>query len=190
MTRPASTIANLLMSTNHTYFPPIDRVEDRYDANPYQFWEFVIATYFAEGVARVGYSQQLESAVHFVNGSNPGTDQCIIFIPPAWHSLDIYPEDRPKGINLTSFFLQGKVTGGEFAQFNTLYLLRITRSQSTDLFLSITTQSMDIMLQQRRILFLLAYSPYTFALPPRISCTTLFDGAAPERGRSSRTSSH
>ncbi len=123
LTSPASTIANLLMSTGHAYFQPIDSVENGYGANPYQFWESVIATYFAEGVARVGYSQQLESTF-FVEGSDPGTHQCIVFIPPAWHNLNICPEDRPKGVNLTSFFLQGQIMRSKFPQFNTSYLLQ------------------------------------------------------------------
>ena len=114
MTNPASTIANLLMSSDHTHIPPIDSVEDGYGAFPYQFWESVIATYFAEGVARVGYSQQLEPAVHFVDGSNPGTSQCVISIPVVWQDLDICSEDRPKGANLTPFSLQGQITGSMY----------------------------------------------------------------------------
>ena len=102
------------MSTGYAHIKPIDSVENGYGANPYQFWEFVIATYFAEGVARVGYSQQLESAVFFVDGSNPGTHQCINFILIAWQYLDICPEDRPKGVNLTSFSMKGQNTGGKF----------------------------------------------------------------------------
>ena len=124
LTSHVSTIADLLMSTGHTQFPSIDSVENGYGASPYQFWEFVIATYFAEGVARVGYSQQLESDVFFVDGSNPGTHQCIVFISPASHNLDICPEKRPKGVNLTTFFLQGRLTGSEFPRFHTLYLLQ------------------------------------------------------------------
>lgn len=124
LTSRASTIANLLMCTGHTYFRPIDSVENGYSANPYQFWEFIIATYLAEGVARVGYSQQLESAVVFVDGSNPSTHQSITFIPPAWHDLDICPEDRLRGVDLTAFFLQGRITGSLFPKFNTLYLLQ------------------------------------------------------------------
>ncbi|KAL2042681.1 hypothetical protein N7G274_004440 [Stereocaulon virgatum] len=54
LTSPASTIANLLMSTGHTQLLPVDSIENGYSSNPYQFWDFVIATYFAEGVARVG----------------------------------------------------------------------------------------------------------------------------------------
>ena len=118
LTNPASTIANLFMSTGHTNFPPIESVENGYGDNPYQFWESVIATYFAEGVARVGYSQQLESPVFFVERSSPGTDQCNISIPVVWHNVDICPEDRPKGVNLTAFSLQGQITGSKFPQFN------------------------------------------------------------------------
>ena len=115
LTGPASTIANLFMSTAHAHFPRIDSVEDGYSANPYQFWEFVIATYFAEGIARVGYSQQQGSAVFFVDGSYPGTGQCTVFIPPAWHTLDICAEDRPQGINLTPFSLKGQIMASKFS---------------------------------------------------------------------------
>lgn len=121
ITSPASTIANLLMSTGHTYLPPIDSVENRYGANPYQFWEFVIATYFAEGVTRVGYSQQLESAILFIDGLNSGAHECNIPVPVAWHNVNICPEDRPKGVNLTNFLLEGQFTGGKFFQFNNSY---------------------------------------------------------------------
>ena len=118
LTSPASTIANLLMNTGHTQFPPIDSVENGYGANPYQFWESTIATYFAEGVARVGYSQQLESPVFFVEESSRGTDQCTISVPVIGHNVDICPEDRPTGVNLTAFSLQGQITGSKFPHFN------------------------------------------------------------------------
>ena len=118
LTSPASTIANLFMSTGHTHFPLLDSVENEYGANPYQFWESVITTYFAEGVARVGYSQQLESPVFFFEGSSAGTNQCTKYIPVAGHEIDISPEDRQKGIDLTAFSLQGQIMGSEFPQFN------------------------------------------------------------------------
>ena len=118
LTSPASTIANLFMSTDHASFPPIESVENGYGDNPYQFWESVIATYFAEGVARVGYSQQLESPVFFVERSSPSTDQCNISIPVVLHNVSICPEDRPKGVNLTAFSLQGQITGSKFPHFN------------------------------------------------------------------------
>ena len=118
LTSRASTIANLLMSTDHRHFPPIDSVENGYSDNPYQFWESTIATYFAESVARVGYSQQLESPVFFVEGPSRGTDQCTISVPVIWHNVDVCPEDRPTGVKLTAFFLQGQITGSKFSQFN------------------------------------------------------------------------
>ena len=107
LTSPASTIANLSMSTGHTHFPSLDSVENGYGANPYQFWESVIATYFAEGVARVGYPQQLGSSVFFVEGSSAGTNKCTRYIPVLGQTIDICPEDRPRGVNLTAFSLQG-----------------------------------------------------------------------------------
>lgn len=118
LTSPASTIANLLMSTGHTEIPPINSVETGYSANPYQFWESTIAIYFAEGVARVGYSQQLGSPLFFVERSSPDTDQCTITVPIVWKNVDICPEDRPKGVNLTAFSLQGQITGSKLPQFN------------------------------------------------------------------------
>ena len=116
LTSRASTIANLLMSTDHTRIPPIDSIENGYGANPYQFWESTIATYFAEGVARVGYSQQLESPVFYVERSSPGTDQCTVSVPVVWYHVDICPEDRPKEVNLTAFSLQGQITSSKFPQ--------------------------------------------------------------------------
>ena len=118
LTNPASTIANLLMSTGHTQIPPIDSVWNGYGANPYQFWESTIATYFAEGVARVGYSQQLESPLFFVERPSPATDPCTISVPVVRYNISICPKERPKGVNLTAFSFHGQITGSEFPHFN------------------------------------------------------------------------
>ncbi|KAF7506008.1 hypothetical protein GJ744_012355 [Endocarpon pusillum] len=109
LTRPASTIANLLMSTGHIKLRPIDSVEHGYKDAPYQFWESLIATYFADGVARVGYSRQLSSPLHFVEGSDRGGPDCIKNITIAKHNVNTCPEDRPKSANLTAFSLEGQL---------------------------------------------------------------------------------
>ncbi|KAL9611931.1 MAG: hypothetical protein Q9167_003454 [Letrouitia subvulpina] len=110
-----STIADLLTGTNHTQFSPIDSIKDGYGVSsglsPYQFWEFLLATYFAEGVACVGYSEQLDSAVFYVDGSHPGTNNCVEYIPIPSHNVSKYPEDRPKGASLTNFHIEGKRIG-------------------------------------------------------------------------------
>ena len=71
LSTPGSTIANLLMSTSHFQIAPIDASSNRYYDHPYDFWEFVVSTLFADGVARVGYSQQLESDTIYVDGLRP-----------------------------------------------------------------------------------------------------------------------
>ena len=114
LTNSASTIANLLMSTDHAQLPPIDNFEHRYRDAPYQFWEFLITTYFADGVARVGYSQQLNSPLFFVEGSDREGRDCVknIFIPR--RDVNTCPEDRPQSANLTTFSLEGQLTGSKF----------------------------------------------------------------------------
>ena len=74
LSQPASTLANLLMSSNHT------RIEgtswpDGYRDRPYLFWEFVISTLFADGIARVGYAQQIDANV-YVCGSDDTLRSC------------------------------------------------------------------------------------------------------------------
>ena len=115
----ASTIANLLMSTEHTQIPPIGDVEngcieDEDGVRPYSFWEFVVAAYFAEGVARVGYAKQTEFPGVFIEGSSPGSSPCNGFIPAAWHNHNVCPESRPRDANLTAFSLRGQNVGGMF----------------------------------------------------------------------------
>lgn len=114
LTSPASTIANLLMSTEHAQLLPIDSFEHRYQDAPYQFWEFLIATYFADGVARVGYSRQLSSSIFFVEGSDREGHDCVKSISVAGHNVSTCPEDRPQSANLTAFSLEGQLTGSKF----------------------------------------------------------------------------
>ncbi|KAL9594649.1 MAG: hypothetical protein Q9179_005302 [Wetmoreana sp. 5 TL-2023] len=110
-----STIADLLTMTSHARFPPIDSVEDGYGVksgdSPYQFWEFLLATYFAEGLARVGYSEQLDSDIFFVDGLHPGTNDCVEYVPVLSHKVNKCPEHRLKGASLTMFRIEGKRTG-------------------------------------------------------------------------------
>ena len=114
LTRSASTIANLLMSTGHTQLLPIDNFEHGYQDAPYQFWEFLIATYFADGVARVGYSQQLNSPLFFVEGSDREGHDCVKNIFFARCDVNTCPEERPQSANLTAFSLEGQLTGSKF----------------------------------------------------------------------------
>ena len=74
LSRPASTLANILMNSNHaqienTTWP------DGYLDRPYIFWEFVISTLFADGIARVGYAQQFDASV-YVNPSDNTSRSC------------------------------------------------------------------------------------------------------------------
>ena len=123
LTSNVSTIAHLLMSTDHALFAPTDSDKNEFKANPYHFWEFLIAAYFADGVARIGYAQQLESAAIFVERPDSEAHRCVFLTPPASLNLDICPEDRPKGVNLTAFSLQGRITNSELPQFLNVYLL-------------------------------------------------------------------
>ncbi|KAL8718078.1 MAG: hypothetical protein Q9225_004749 [Loekoesia sp. 1 TL-2023] len=115
LSNSTSTIADLLTKTDHTRFPPIDSVEDGYGvkfgSSPYQFWEFLVATYFAEGVARVGYSKQLDSAAFSVDGSHTDANGCVEYLPIPSHNVNKCSEDRPKGADLTMFRIEGKRTG-------------------------------------------------------------------------------
>ncbi|KAL8731086.1 MAG: hypothetical protein Q9181_004432 [Wetmoreana brouardii] len=116
LSNSTSTIADLLTTTNHMRILPIESAEDGYGVrsgndSPYQFWEFLLATYFAEGVARVGYSEQLDSDVFFVDGVHPGTKDCVEYFPVPLHDVNKCPEDRPKGASLTMFRIEGKRTG-------------------------------------------------------------------------------
>ena len=120
LTISASTIANLLMSTGHIQLPPIDGFVRGHQDSPYQFWESLIATYFADGVARVGYSQQLDSPLFFVDGSLRDGHDCVKTIPVVRLNVSTCPDDRPVS-SLTSFSLKGLANDGKSL------LLRCTR---------------------------------------------------------------
>lgn len=142
LSNSTSTIADLLTRTDHTRFPPIDSVKDgygvRFGDSPYQFWEFLVATYFAEGVARVGYYKQLDSAVFFVDGSHTGAKDCVEYLPVPSHNVNKCPEDRPKGASLTMFRIEGKRTGSKFLLSLSFYIFGDAWLQLTDRFLFLT----------------------------------------------------
>ncbi|KAL8828196.1 MAG: hypothetical protein Q9191_002735, partial [Dirinaria sp. TL-2023a] len=106
LTQSASTIANLLTSTGHTQLPPIDGFLRGHQDSPYEFWESLIATYFADGVARVGYSRQLDSPLFFVDGSLRDGHDCVKTIPAVGLNVSTCPDDRPVS-GLTGFSLTG-----------------------------------------------------------------------------------
>ena len=108
------------MSTGHVQPLPIDHFEHGYQDNPYQFGESLIATYFADGVARVGYSQQLASPLVYVEGSDREEDDCIKNIFFARRNVSTCLEDRPQSANLTAFSLEGQLTSSEFPPFGKL----------------------------------------------------------------------
>ena len=114
LTRGASTIANLLWTTEHRQLQSIDSFEHGYQDAPYQFWESLIATYFADGVARVGYSRQLSSPFFFVEGSDREGRDCVKNIFVARRNVSTCPEGKPKSANLTAFSLEGQLNGSKF----------------------------------------------------------------------------
>ena len=127
LTKNASTIANLLMSTGHGPIIPIQNYTDSYQDNPYQFWESLIATYFADGVARIGYSQQLDSDLFYVEGSDLGLNhECVKFVDIAAHNVSTCPKDRPKSADFTPFLLTGTLTGSK-SLFSFLSQIRTER---------------------------------------------------------------
>ena len=118
LSQPASTLANILMSSNHnlignTTWP------DGYIKRPYIFWEFVISTLFADGIARIGYAQQFNANV-YVKGSdntttlckpNPGSGEPA---PPA-----ICPGPPPNEVSYTSMSMQGSFQSGKSSLLRT-----------------------------------------------------------------------
>ncbi|KAL8742117.1 MAG: hypothetical protein Q9190_005359 [Brigantiaea leucoxantha] len=113
LTKSATTIANLLMITGHNQLPPIDGFDRRQQDSPYGFWESLISTYFADGVARVGYSRQLDSPFFFVDGSNQVGGDCVKPIPIVWVNVSTCVDDKPESANLTAFSLEGRLTGSK-----------------------------------------------------------------------------
>ena len=112
-TRNVSTIASLLMSTNHAQIVPIDILDNGYIDEPYQFWEFVVATYFAEGAARVGYSKQQEGPLFVQRPNSAGSDGCNYYIVVPQRSVNICPGSRPQGLDEVKLSLDGRFVGGK-----------------------------------------------------------------------------
>ena len=71
---PATTLANLLMRSNHSLLGPKSQYPN--DDEPYFFWEFVISTLFADAISRLGFAKQLESDFTYVTDSD-NTNPCV-----------------------------------------------------------------------------------------------------------------
>ncbi|KAK3174394.1 hypothetical protein OEA41_001640 [Lepraria neglecta] len=69
LSTPASTLANIFMSTNHTSIAATNNTNEYMIGTLYNFFETVISTLVADGISRVGYASQLESATFYANGA-------------------------------------------------------------------------------------------------------------------------
>lgn len=111
LSAPASTIANLLISTSHAQIPSSSFPSDYLNNKPYHFWEYVVSTLFADGIARIGYTRQLSSIAIYVNGSDSTSRQCkypigspsICHGPPPGNGKD-YTVMELNGFNKASKF--------------------------------------------------------------------------------------
>lgn len=81
LTKPASTISNIFMSMGYKIIPPSPPTtlsEYKYKYN-YNFYETAVSTLVADGISRIGYSRQLESATFYADGTK---DELIKSGPP------------------------------------------------------------------------------------------------------------
>ena len=118
LSKPASTIANLLMSTNHENIVPIDTISGGYGSAPYHFWEFLISAYFADGVSRVGYAQQLQSTAFYIDGSTTADSKCTngtVFTP------EICSGPPPTDGQYTGLHLQGELIDSKSPSQSSVY---------------------------------------------------------------------
>lgn len=120
---PKPTLANLLMSTNHAEIIPIYSFSNGYLDQPYIFWEFVVSTLFADGVARIGYAQQLASNKTYVNNSrftftSCTEEACTWSCKDGWGSgapnmPNICGGPPPTDGNYTEMSFRGDLTGSK-----------------------------------------------------------------------------
>ncbi|KAL9630512.1 MAG: hypothetical protein Q9164_006377 [Protoblastenia rupestris] len=79
LTKPASTISNIFMSMGYRIIPPLTTLSEHKRYYNYSFYETAVSTLVADGISRIGYSRQLESAIFYANGTK---DEQIKSGPP------------------------------------------------------------------------------------------------------------
>ena len=98
LTKPASTISNIFMSMDYRIIPPLTTLSEYKYYYNYSFYETAVSTLVADGISRVGYSRQLESAIFYANGTN---DERIKSGPP------------PDAQNFTEMRMDGDLLGSK-----------------------------------------------------------------------------
>lgn len=71
LSAPASTLANIFMSTDHISIEKIDNTTQYAQHTAFDFFETIISIVVADGISRVGYARQLESATFYAEGARP-----------------------------------------------------------------------------------------------------------------------
>ena len=100
LTKPASTISNIFMSMGCRIIPPspptsLSEYKHYYN---YAVYETAVSTLVADGISRIGYSRQLESATFYANGTK---DKLIESGPP------------PDAENFTEMQMDGNLLGSK-----------------------------------------------------------------------------
>ena len=68
LSRPASTLTHIFISTNHTSILPVNNTEYYARTTPFKSHETIISTLVADGLSRVSHARQLDS-VFYANGA-------------------------------------------------------------------------------------------------------------------------
>ena len=100
LTKPASTISNIFMSMGYGIIPPspLTNLSEYKHYYNYSFYETAVSTLVADGISRIGYSRQLESATFYANGTK---DELIKSGPP------------PDAENFTEMQMDGDLLGSK-----------------------------------------------------------------------------
>ena len=96
LTKPASTISNIFMSMGYRIIPPLTPRSEYKQYYNYAFYETAVSTLVADGISRIGYSRQLESATFYANDTE---DELIKSGPP------------PDAENFTEMQMDGDLLG-------------------------------------------------------------------------------
>ena len=103
VTAPASTLANIFMSTNHTSIAKQANTTQYRQNTPFNFWETVISTIVADGLSRIGYARQLGDGTFYAEGVT-GTCNGPLNVCPSPPSPEDFTMMQIKGDYLDSEF--------------------------------------------------------------------------------------
>ena len=106
----------------------------------YHFWEFVVSTFFADGMSRVGYARQLSPMVNetYVKGSKGIVKECYGQDDCTPHCKNVPGQPKvcngpPLAGEYTKMKFQGNITASEFIRLHLqLWLLLRTPRVSSD----------------------------------------------------------